>query len=77
MSESNYTKQTHLKCAHKQTHTHTHTHTSHCRMSKSKDNHSTCEFCTVALSFFLNDLLLVTQNGTITVVLLPLQTKEL
>jgi len=46
------------------------------RMAKS-NNHSTVEYCALVLSFFFKDLLLVTQNGSITVVLFPLQIKTL
>jgi hypothetical protein len=46
-------------------------------MSKSDNSQSMVGYYTVAVSFFIKDLLLVTQNGSITVVLLPLQTKEI
>jgi len=63
--ESNNIIQTYFKYIHAYTH-----YTA--RMSKSKNNHSRVEYCTAALSFFFKDLLHVTQNGSITVVLLPL-----
>jgi len=44
--------------------------------SKYNNYHFIVEYCTVASSLLYKDLLLVTQNGSTTVVLLPLQTKK-
>jgi hypothetical protein len=34
-------------------------------MSKPNNDHSIVEYCAVAFGFFFNDLLLVTQNGSV------------
>jgi len=44
-------------------------------MSKCNNNHSTFEYCTVALCF-LQGLVACNTKGSVTVVLLPLQTKK-
>jgi len=46
------------------------------RMSKFKNNHCTVACCIVDESFYLKVSLLVTQNGSIRVVLFPLQTEN-